>query len=189
MDTEAPVQATATETPSTPAQVAPVETGKDGEAFNAERAQALIAKLQAELKEVKPAAKKLAEFEAKEKERADAQLTKEQLLEKQVAEARREAETARMEASAKLLKSAVLLKAGSMNFEHPLDAFVLADLSKIETDENGDYTDKSIEAVLKPLIGRLPVKAQSSGGGTPKLLPAQTKTETKEKGRIFNRPF
>jgi multidrug efflux pump subunit AcrA (membrane-fusion protein) len=172
MDTPGtPAQVAAIEAPSTPAQVAP-EVGKDGDVFSAERAQALISKLQAELKEIKPAAKKLAEFEAKEKERADAQLTKEQLLEKQVVEARAEAEKARMEANAKLLKSAVLLKAGAMNFEHPLDAFSLADLSKVEIDDNGDYDEKSIEAVLKPLIGRLPIKAQSAGIGTPKLPPA-----------------
>ena len=154
---------------TTPAQAASVETGKDGTPFDATRAQALIEKLQAENKDYKATSKRLADLEAKEQARADAQLTKEQQLEKQVAEAKADAVKARMEANAKLLKSAVLLKAAAMGFEHPTDAFALADLSAITADEAGDYDEKLIEAALKPLAGRLPTKTQGDRVGTPKL--------------------
>lgn len=76
METETTVQDTATETPTADAQAAQATTpelGKDGKPFDAARAQALIEKLQAENKEARAAAKKLAEYEAAEKKRTDAE--------------------------------------------------------------------------------------------------------------------
>jgi len=67
-----------------------------------------------------------------------------------------------------------------MNFEHPADAFVLMDVSQVK-EKDGDYDEASIEAALKPLIGRLPVKQQGSGIGTPKLsVPGQKPAENKK---------
>lgn len=140
--------------------------------------------------------KKVEAFERAEKERAEAQLSKEQLLEKQKADAEAEAEKAKAmakqkedAADAKLLKAAFLLKAKDMGFENPADAFTLAEKSAVTKKEDGDYDEASIETALKPLIGRLPVKAQGDGKGTPKLPPApMSKTKSKE-GKAFNRPF
>lgn len=121
--------------------------------------------------------KKLEALEKAETERQEAQLTKEQKLERELADAKADAERARMEANAKLLKSAVLLKAASMGFEHPNDAYALAEIGNITANEQGDYDEKAIETVLKPLTGRLPVKTQGAGIGTPKLPPTAQKTK------------
>jgi hypothetical protein len=122
--------------------------------------------------------KKLEALEKADEERANAQLSREQRLEKEVAEAKAEAQNARLEANAKLLKSAVLLKASAMGFEHPADAFALADLSAIALDGAGEYDDKLIEAALKPLAGRLPVKQAGANLGSP--VPPNKKAPTKD---------
>lgn len=124
------------------------------------------------------ALKKLAALEADEQRRKDEQLTKEQKLEKELADARHAAETATAQAEAKLLKAAVLLKAHAMDFEHPEDAFSLADKSSI-TRNGDDFDPASIEAALKPLVGRLPTKSKGSGIGTPTL--GGTKPAPKQK--------
>jgi hypothetical protein len=143
------------------------------------------------------AEKELKKLQYAETKRMEAQLTKEQLLEKQNAEYKAKAESAQAEAKAltakliadadeKLLKAAFLLKAKDMGFDNPADAYALANKS-VAKKEDGDYDEAAIEGALKPLIGRLPIKAQGDGKGTPKLPPAQ-KPKTKE-GRAFNRPF
>lgn len=143
--------------------------------------------------------KKVEVFENDAKKRLEAQMTKEQLLEKQnaeykanaeraVAEAKALTEKVAAEAEAKLLKAAFLLKAQNMGFENPADAFLLADRSVIAKKDDGEFDDTSIEGALKPLIGRLPVKAQGDGKGTPKLPPAQSKSKPKE-GRAFLKTF
>jgi hypothetical protein len=80
----APVSAPASPEPTQPV----IELGKDGKPFNAERAQALIDKLDAEAKEGKKAAKRLAELEAKEKAREEAELSELEKARKESAELR-----------------------------------------------------------------------------------------------------
>ena len=63
-----------------------IETWTDGTPFDAKRAKELVAKLDAEAKEGKKAAKRLAELEAKEKERADAELSELDKATKTIAE-------------------------------------------------------------------------------------------------------
>ena len=115
-------------------------------------------------KENEKAVKRLADFEAAETKRKEEQMSREQLLEKRLAEMAQQVETTKAEAAAKLLKSAVLLKASELGFEHPADAYSLAGL-----DPTTEYTDEQIEAALKTLTGRLPVKAQGAGVGSPKI--------------------
>ena len=64
----------------------PSETWKDGEKFDPEKAQALIEKLRAENKALKPYEKKAAEFEALQKAQAEKDLTELQKLQKHNAE-------------------------------------------------------------------------------------------------------
>jgi hypothetical protein len=80
------------------------------------------------------------------------------------------------------------LKARDFGFEHPADAFALADKTAV-TKKDDEYDDASIEAALKPLIGRLPIKAQGDGKGTPKLPPAPVSKTKQKEGRTFGRPF
>jgi len=99
------------------------------------------------------AEKELKKFQDAEQKRVEAQMTKEQLLEKQNAEYKAKADKATAEAEAKLLKAAFLLKAQSMGFENPEDAFVLAN-KNVTRKEDGDYDAASIEAALKPSISK-----------------------------------
>ncbi len=71
-----------------PAQVTEVDEvlGKDGKPFDPARAQALIEKLTKENKELKPKAQLADELTAKEKEKADAELTEVERLKNQLAE-------------------------------------------------------------------------------------------------------
>jgi len=98
--------------------------------------------------EGKKAQTRLVELEAAEQKRLEAQLTKEQLLEKQNAEYKAQAETATQKASEKLLKAAVLLKASALGFEHPADAFSLARaenaLSTLSANDEGDFDEKAV---------------------------------------------
>jgi hypothetical protein len=143
-----------------------------------------LEKERASAKDGAKAQARLAELEAAEVKRAEAQLTKEQLLEKQAADAKAlaektaaeykaQAEKVSADADAKLLKAAVLLKAKDMGFENPADAYDLARvrdvLKNVKTKEDGEYDEASLEAALKPLIGRLPVKQQGSGKGSPQF--------------------
>lgn len=143
--------------------------------------------------------KKIEAFEKAEKLRAEAALSKEQLQEKRTKEAEATVAKVRQEAEAnlakitadaetRLLKAAFLLKAKDMGFDNPDDAYALANKSVIRK-EDGDYDVASIEEALKPLIGRLPVKAQGDGKGTPKLPPAPQKQNQQQKGRAFQRTF
>jgi hypothetical protein len=84
------------------------------------------------------------------------------------------------ESETKLLKAAFLLKAKDMGFENPADAFALANKTVAKKDD-GEYDEASIETALKPLIGRLPVKAQGDGKGTPKLPQPPRKVENQKK--------
>ena len=120
------------------------------------------------------AVKRLADFEAAETKRKEEQMSKEQLLETRLAEMTKQVETTRADAAAKLLKAAVLLKASEMGYEHPADAYALAGL-----DPATEYTDAQIEAALKTLAGRLPVKAKGDGLGSPRL-PNTPKPQNKQ---------
>ena len=139
--------------------------------------------------------KKIEALEQAEKKRLEAELTKEQLAERHQVEEKAKADQAVAdadkkvaEADLKLLKAAFLLKAKDMGFENPADAFVLANKAVTKKDD-GEYDEASIEAALKPLIGRLPVKTQGDGKGTAKFPPPPTKTKPQKEGRAFNRPF
>jgi serine phosphatase RsbU (regulator of sigma subunit) len=148
------------------------------------------------------AQKRLLELEAQEARRAEAALTKEQLMEKQTADARAQAEKqasdykaqaekVSADAEAKLIKAAVLIKAKDMGFENPADAYDMARvrdvLKSIKTKDDGEYDEALIEAALKPLIGRLPVKQQGSGNGTPQLRKPQPVEKDKAVAKIKTR--
>jgi hypothetical protein len=72
--------------PSAPVTQTDIETWTDGTPFDAKRAKDLLTKLEAEAKDGKKAAKRLAELEAKEKERADAELSELDKAKQQIAE-------------------------------------------------------------------------------------------------------
>ena len=89
---------------TTPAQVAAVDEtlGKDGKPFDPARAQALIEKLKKDVAELKPKAQLADELTAKEKAKADAELTEAQRLTKQLEDERKENRNTRAENAALL---------------------------------------------------------------------------------------
>lgn len=74
------------EVPSAPETQPAVDTWTDGTPFDAKRAKELVSKYEAEAKEGRKVAKRLADLEAKEKERADAELSELDKANKRIAE-------------------------------------------------------------------------------------------------------
>lgn len=130
MTSEATQEVTPQPPTETEAQDAPaVELGADGKPFDAERAQTLIEKLREENKAAKAAAKKLAELEAKEREREEAEMSelekltsKNAELEKQLHEMAQRAAAAKYNLPAELVTRLV----GSTPEEVEADAAKLA---------------------------------------------------------------
>lgn len=95
--------------------------------------------------------KKLEEFEAAEKKRAEEQMSKEQLLEKKAADAEAGKLKVEQELETERKKNAVIAMATSLGFTDPDDAFTLADLSEIERGADGKWSGikESLEALAK----------------------------------------
>lgn len=70
--------------PTTQAPQAVAEVGTDGQVFDAKRAQDLIEKLREENKAAKASAKKLAEYEAAEQKRKEAEMSELEKLQSQI---------------------------------------------------------------------------------------------------------
>jgi len=101
--------------------------------------------LQAELEETRKALskanresaqrrKKLEEFESQEKERAEAELSEMEKLQRQIQQLNAEKELTQKQANEILVKSAVIAQAAALNFNDPEDAFALVDKSQFELD-------------------------------------------------------
>jgi len=142
--------------------------------------------------------KRLADLEAEEQKRKEAAMSEHEkilaeLERHKLAAQEAQAETERIsaESASQALKTAVLLKASEMGFEHPEDAYALADLASIETDDKGKYSN--LEEVLEPIKARLPVRSTKST--IPKLGPTnpgaggtQAETDAQKRARLFGSP-
>lgn len=148
-------------TPEPEAQDAPVvEPGKDGTPFDAERAQALIDKLREENKAAKAAAKKLAEYEAAEQKRKEAEMTELEKLTAQNAELAKKIEQA---------ERREMQRAAGDKYKLPAE---FTELLKGTTPEE-------MEAHAKKLADALPKTAKLN----PTNPPAGGLTETREQKR------
>jgi len=125
--------------------------------------------LQAELEETRKALskanresaqrrKKLEEFESKEQERAEAELSEMEKLQKQIDLLNAEKEQAQKHAQEILIKSAVISQAAALNFNDPEDAFALVDKSQFEV-EDGKVA--GVEEALKELAKSKPYMLQT----------------------------
>lgn len=123
VEAQEPVQATA--------QPAPQE-----DAFDAERAKALIDKLRNEIKELKPKAKKADELSEAEQKRKEAEMTELDRLNKQLAEA---------QAEVKRTQLSVLRRDAAAKYSLPAE---LADRLKGETPEELEADAKALAALL-----------------------------------------
>ena len=98
--------------------------------------------------------KKLDEFEAREKKSKEAELSEQERLKAQLAEMQTAHEQARQEMATMRLRSAVEREAIKLGFKNPEDAYLLADMTGVEMDENGKVT--GVESVLKELAKTRP---------------------------------
>lgn len=181
------------------------DTGSDGKAFDAARAQALIAKLRDENKAAKDAAKEAADLRARlqaiedkdksEGEKAVANLTRTQA---ELKAAQLEAESLRNKYTGALIGAAIEREAGKLNAIDVETVAALVDRSAIAIDESGAVTgaDKAVAALLKAkpfLVGQAgsaggTVKGNGGtpdgkGGGTSRAdLIAQTQKELQQSG-------
>jgi hypothetical protein len=142
------------------------ELGKDGKPFDAVRAQALIDKLDAEAKEGKKASKRLAELEAKEKERADAELSELDKATKQIAE----------------LKAQVALQAHRELQKSVADKVGLPSVfaSRIQGENEVD-----MEEDAKSLLAAMPGKVAPALNATNPGAPQTGETEAQKKARLL----
>lgn len=130
-----------------------------------------VEEIQAELDRTRDALKKANASDAARRKKLEeieaAELTESEKLKKELADEREMRQ--KLEAANKQdrIRTAVLLKATELGFEHPQDAVALADLSKVEIAEDGKVSgfENSLEALLKS--GRLAVK-KIDGPGTPR---------------------
>jgi len=125
----------------------PTDTGDEMEPTNQQAGSESVTleDLQAELEETRKALtkanresaqrrKKLEEFENQEKERAEAELSEMEKLQRQIEQLSSEKELTQKKANEILIKSAVIAQAAALNFNDPEDAFALVDKSQFELD-------------------------------------------------------
>ena len=101
---------------------------------------------------------KLDEYEKAEKDRADAQLSEMDKLNKRLAEAETARQQALQTANDRLIKAAFVAEAAKHNIEYPEDAFLLADKSNVAVDDSGNVS--GVAETVKTLVDgkRLPLR-------------------------------
>ncbi len=128
-------------------------------------------KHEAEIAELREKAQRLSQYE-------EAQKTEEERLRSRVEEAEQRAAEAAAMATDRLIQAAFLAEAGKHGVRYPLDAYLLADLSRVEIDEDGNVA--GVAEIVKELVdgGRLAtarptapaLDAGKGSGGKPKEL-------------------
>lgn len=170
---------TASEMPAatkpTPSETPAADTHEE-EAFDADRAKALIVRLRAEIKDANKAQKRLADLEAAEAKRAEAEMTAAQLAERRLNDLQAKlaaAETAAQEREQAIQREraehAVALKAQALGL--PVKAALkLLDWDKLEYAEG---QPKNIDKLVEALVKEYPLLATPSGPtfGTPAARP------------------
>lgn len=135
------------------------ETGKDGQPFDAARAQALIDKLKAEQKPLKDAAKKLADYEAAEKKRTEAEMSELEKLKSQLKEAEEKVTNATRREMQRAAADKLKLPAAFS------DRLVGTTAAELEAD-----AALILAALPKPTVT---LSATNAGNGTTEETPAQ----------------
>lgn len=156
------------------------ETGKDGQPFDATRAQATIEALRNEIKSLKGTGKELETAKARLKEIDDASKSETERLASKATEAEQKLAAAEQKAADLALQITVERAAGKLGFHDPDDAYRLIDRRAVELDGDGQPTN--VEALLKDLAKVKPhlVKAEGDekakpAGGATRAVPATPK--------------
>ena len=104
---------------------------------------------------------KLDEYEKAEKDRADAQLSEMDKLNKRLAEAETARQQALTTANDRLIKAAFVAEAAKHGVGYPEDAFLLADKSNVAVDDSGNVS--GVAETVKSLVDgkRLPLRSRA----------------------------
>jgi hypothetical protein len=108
--------------------------------------------------------KKLADLEAAEQKRREAELNEAQKAQAQLAELEKKLNEANLNLVTERLRNAVQSEAAKMGFLNPEDAYQLADLAEVETTDDGKVT--GVEDALKKLVKDRPYLLKTPGQTT-----------------------
>lgn len=140
-------------------------TQAEGDAVKQAAKPPSLDELQAELERTKAALKgannesasrrkKLDEYEAKEKKAQEANLSEVEKLKAQIAESQAAREQMLQELAQTRLRHAVEREAAKLKFKNPDDAYLLADLTGVEMDDDGKI--KGVDTALATLLKARP---------------------------------
>lgn len=156
---------------STDAGASTTETGKDGQPFDAARAQSTIDALRNEIKNLKGTSKELDAAKARLKEIDDASKSETERLASKATEAEQKLAAAEQRAADLALQITVERAAGRLGFHDPDDAYRLIDRRAVELDDDGE--PKNVDALLTALAKAKPHLVKADGDG--KTAPAGTR--------------
>lgn len=149
------------------------------EAFDAERARALIAKLREEAKE---ATKRLKAFDAERQQAEEAKLSEAERQTKRIADLERQQAERERAAQERILRYEVQLAAQQHGLVDPDAAVKLLDWGRVEYDDAGQPTNLS--TLLKDLVKTKPYLAAQPATG-PAASPANPARQTPSASRTF----
>lgn len=158
------------------------ETGKDGQPFDAARAQTTIDALRAEIKGLKGSTKELDAAKAKLKEIEDAGRSETEKLAARATEASEKLTAAEQRVQDLAIRLSVERTARKLNFIDEDDAFRLIDRKAVEIE---DGEPQNVEALLKDLAKSKPhlIKSENGSGAATKQPPATGKAAGGGNGR------
>jgi len=158
------------------------EEETDKKSYSADYVRKLKAEAQRLRKERNEEKQKADELAAAEAEKAKAELSELERLKLENEETKSNAEKLAAEIRQTRLESVVVLEAGKLKFNDPVDAMSFLNASEIEWDDTGRPTAKSVATQLSSLAKAKPylVAAIGSGDGGPKgASPTPTTPEEK----------
>jgi hypothetical protein len=176
------------ETPTTPdiTPTPPSETPEEvKDDFDKPRASALIAKLRLEEKRAKDLDKRVADYERRERDAAEAQLSESERLSTQLKRAEAELVMERQQSRDAINRYEVQAHAARLNIVDPDAAVKLLDWGQLEYDDDGRPSD--VEAALKSLIEAKPYLVRSVApvavAAVPQTATGNGPTRTQEPGQ------
>jgi chromosome segregation ATPase len=179
-----------TTTTTTDAGASTSETGKDGQPFDAARAQSTIETLRAEIKGLKGTTKELDAAKARLKEIEDKDKSETEKLAAKATEASEKLTLAEARAQDLAIRLSVERAARKLSFIDEDDAYRLLDRKAVEMDDDG--TPTNVEALLtalakaKPhLVGQAETNGKATKAVPPTPKPAGAPTKEQEVDNLY----
>lgn len=168
------------------AQAANGSDSPDTTADDAAKARAEAAKYRRQLRDTE---KRLAELEAADKARADADLSEAEKAARRATELEQELEQERAARRDSLLEAAVTAAAARLGFADARDAVALVSRTDLETTDDGRPDPQSVDSALKRLLTDRPhLRAGHTSGGSPThsgRTDPPAETDQQRRARLF----